>query len=106
MTGDEMTAKQIAKALGLDAKTPVLPCHLRDRESVASVVQRGAGAGGGEPRRLRRRPAPPPLIPVPYNAAPRLSSPPRGAKIDRRRRAAPGPARRKDTTACTTPATA
>jgi hypothetical protein len=39
MTGDEMTAKQVAKALGLDAKAPVLPCRLRDRESVASVVR-------------------------------------------------------------------
>ena len=39
MTGDEMTAKQVAKALGLDAKTPVLSCHLRDRESCASVVK-------------------------------------------------------------------
>jgi hypothetical protein len=39
MTGDEMTAKQVAKALGLDAKTLVLPCHLRDRESCASVVK-------------------------------------------------------------------
>jgi hypothetical protein len=39
MTGDEMTTKQVAKALGLDAKTPVLHCHLRDRESCASVVK-------------------------------------------------------------------
>ena len=39
MAGDEMTAKQVAKALGLDAKTLVLPCHLRDRESCASVVK-------------------------------------------------------------------
>ena len=39
MTGEELTPKQVAKALGLDAKTPVLPCHLRDRESVAGVVQ-------------------------------------------------------------------
>ena len=39
MTGEEMTSKQIAKALGLDAKTLVLPCHLRDRESVAGVVR-------------------------------------------------------------------
>ena len=39
MADDEMTAKQIAKALGLDAKTPVLACQLRDRESVAGVVK-------------------------------------------------------------------
>ncbi len=39
MAGEEMTVKQITKALGLDAKTPVLACHLRDRESVASVVR-------------------------------------------------------------------
>jgi len=39
MAGDEMTEKQIARALGLDARTPVLPCQLRDRESVASVVR-------------------------------------------------------------------
>ena len=39
MAGEEMTAKQIAKALGLDAKTPVLSCQLRDRESVASIVR-------------------------------------------------------------------
>jgi hypothetical protein len=39
MAGEEMTGKQITKALGLDARTPVMPCHLRDRESVASVVR-------------------------------------------------------------------
>jgi hypothetical protein len=39
MAGEEMTTKQITKALGLDAGTPVMPCHLRDRESVASVVK-------------------------------------------------------------------
>ena len=39
MAGEEMTVKQITKALGLDAKTPVLSCHLRDRASVASVVK-------------------------------------------------------------------
>jgi hypothetical protein len=38
MAGEELTTKQITKALGLDAGTPVLPCHLRDRASVASVV--------------------------------------------------------------------
>jgi hypothetical protein len=39
MAGEELSPKQIAKALGLDAKTPVLHCQLRDRESVASVVR-------------------------------------------------------------------
>ncbi len=39
MTGDEMTSKQVAKALGLDAGTPVLHCSLRDRDSCASVVK-------------------------------------------------------------------
>jgi hypothetical protein len=39
MAGEEMSPKQVAKALGLDAKAPVLPCRLRDRESVASVVR-------------------------------------------------------------------
>ncbi len=39
MAGEEMSAKQIAKTLGLDAKTPVKPCQLRDRESVVSIVK-------------------------------------------------------------------
>ena len=39
MAGEEMTVKQVTKALGLDAKTPVLCCQLRDRASVASVVK-------------------------------------------------------------------
>jgi Domain of unknown function (DUF4388) len=39
MAGEEMTAKQITRALGLDQRTPVLSCQLRDRESVASVVR-------------------------------------------------------------------
>ena len=50
MAGEEMPAKQIARALALDAGTPVLSCHLRDRESVASVVRRAlelAAAAGG-----------------------------------------------------------
>ena len=50
MAGEEMTAKQITKALGLDAKTPVLSCQLRDRESVTSVVRAAlelAAAGRG-----------------------------------------------------------
>jgi hypothetical protein len=39
MTDDELSPKQVAKALGLDSKTPVLPCQLRDRDSVAGVVR-------------------------------------------------------------------
>jgi hypothetical protein len=39
MPGDELTAKQITKALGVDSSVPVLPCHLRDRESVFAVVR-------------------------------------------------------------------
>jgi hypothetical protein len=39
MAGEELSAKQIAKALGLDTGTPVLQCRLRDRESVAGVVR-------------------------------------------------------------------
>jgi hypothetical protein len=39
MTGEELSQKQIAKTLGLDAATPVLACQLRDRESVAAVVR-------------------------------------------------------------------
>jgi hypothetical protein len=38
MAGEEMPAKQIARTLGLDAKTPVMSCQLRDRESVAGIV--------------------------------------------------------------------
>ncbi|HEX5642162.1 MAG TPA: DUF4388 domain-containing protein [Thermoleophilia bacterium] len=39
MADDELSPKQIARALGLDAGTPVLACQLRDRESVAGVVR-------------------------------------------------------------------
>ncbi len=39
MADEELSAKQIAKALGLDAATPVVSCHLRDRESVTGVVR-------------------------------------------------------------------
>jgi hypothetical protein len=38
MTGEELTQKQVSKALGLDAATPVLQCQLRDRGSVAGIV--------------------------------------------------------------------
>jgi hypothetical protein len=39
MAGEELGAKQVAKALGLAAGTPVLQCQLRDRASVADVVR-------------------------------------------------------------------
>ena len=39
MPGEELTAKQIAKALGVGTEVPVLPCHLRDRESVFAVAR-------------------------------------------------------------------
>jgi signal recognition particle receptor subunit beta len=51
MADDELTIKQITKALGLNAKTPVIPCHLRDRESVTGVVKAAldlAAASGGK----------------------------------------------------------
>jgi hypothetical protein len=38
MPGEELTTKQIAKALGLEAAVPVMACHLRDRASVSAVV--------------------------------------------------------------------
>jgi hypothetical protein len=49
MAGEEMSTKQIAKALALDAKTPVLACTLRDHDSVAGVVRTAlelAASGG------------------------------------------------------------
>jgi hypothetical protein len=39
MADEELTAKQISKSLGLSAATPVISCHLRDRESVMGVVR-------------------------------------------------------------------
>ena len=39
MPGEELTTKQIAKALGVDDSVAVLPCHLRDRESVTDIVR-------------------------------------------------------------------
>jgi hypothetical protein len=39
MADDELTSKQVAKILGVDAEVPVIPCHLRDRESVTAVVR-------------------------------------------------------------------
>jgi len=39
MAGEELGAKQVVRTLGLDTGTPVLRCHLRDRESVVGVVR-------------------------------------------------------------------
>ena len=39
MADDELSAKQVAKAIGVDADVPVLACQLRDRESVVSVLR-------------------------------------------------------------------
>ena len=39
MADEELSPKQVAKALGIDVKVPVIPCHLRDRESVTGVVK-------------------------------------------------------------------
>ena len=39
MADEEMTSAQIAAALGLDDTVPVIPCRLRDRESVTGVVK-------------------------------------------------------------------
>ncbi len=39
MAGDELSHKQIVRTLGLDGTTPVIPCQLRDRDSVADVVR-------------------------------------------------------------------
>jgi hypothetical protein len=39
MADDELSAKQVAKALGIGAEVPVVQCHLRDRESVTGVVK-------------------------------------------------------------------
>jgi hypothetical protein len=39
MAGEELSPGQIAAVLGLDTRTPVLQCHLRDRGSVESVVR-------------------------------------------------------------------
>jgi hypothetical protein len=39
MAGEELSQKQVTKVLGLDAATPVLHCHLRDRASVAGIVR-------------------------------------------------------------------
>jgi signal recognition particle receptor subunit beta len=39
MADEELSSRQIHRLLGLDAKTPVIACQLRDRESVAGVVR-------------------------------------------------------------------
>ena len=39
MADDELSLKQVAKTLGVDATVPIIPCHLRDRESVTGVVR-------------------------------------------------------------------
>ena len=39
MADDELSAKQVARALGVDAEVPVLACQLRDRESVVGVLR-------------------------------------------------------------------
>jgi hypothetical protein len=39
MADDELSQRQVAKTLGLDAGTPVMACQLRDRESVTHVVR-------------------------------------------------------------------
>jgi len=39
MADDELSAKQVAKAIGVDADVPVLACQLRDRESVVGVLR-------------------------------------------------------------------
>ena len=39
MADDELSARQVAKALGVDAEVPVLACQLRDRESVVGVLK-------------------------------------------------------------------
>jgi hypothetical protein len=46
MADDELTVKQVTKALGLDAGTPVIACQLRDRESVIGVVRAALDLAG------------------------------------------------------------
>ena len=43
MADDELSQKQVARTLGLDASTPVIACHLRDRDSVTEVVRAALG---------------------------------------------------------------
>jgi hypothetical protein len=46
MPGEELSLRQISRALGVDAEVPVLPCHLRDRESVVAVVKAALDLAG------------------------------------------------------------
>ncbi len=39
MANEEVSREQVAAVLGLGADIPVIPCHLRDRDSVAAVVR-------------------------------------------------------------------
>jgi hypothetical protein len=39
MADEEMSTTQVTEILGLDERVPVIPCRLRDRESVADVVK-------------------------------------------------------------------
>lgn len=39
MVDEELSQKQVAKALGVDHGVPIVRCHLRDRESVTGVVR-------------------------------------------------------------------
>jgi hypothetical protein len=40
MGDDSVTAEDVAKALGINGSIPIVPCHLRDRDSVMTVVTR------------------------------------------------------------------
>jgi hypothetical protein len=51
MAGEELGPRQIARTLGLDAGTPVLRCHLRDRESVLGVVHAALDRAATRPAR-------------------------------------------------------
>jgi hypothetical protein len=51
MAGEEMSPKQVARTLALDAGTPVIACTLRDRESVASVVHAALELAAARPPR-------------------------------------------------------
>jgi hypothetical protein len=39
VAGEELDPRQVSRVLGIAASVPVLPCHLRDRESVLEVVE-------------------------------------------------------------------
>ena len=49
MADDELTLRQVAKVLGLDASVPIIKCHLRDRESVLGVVRTALDLAGAAP---------------------------------------------------------